>query len=80
MAAVIAALACLLAPLPRGQAAADPKQWNDIVDKGIAYMRQQQNDDGSWGKAGPGQLGGTGLIAAIGVYAMRSAIDERDGG
>src|SRR5690242_6075152 len=47
---------------PPARAAADPKQWNDTVDKAIAYLRKTQNDDGSWGKAGPQQLGGTGVI------------------
>lgn len=49
-----------LASAARG--GADPKQWNDSVDRAIAYLRKQQNDDGSWGKAGPQQLGGTGVI------------------
>jgi squalene-hopene/tetraprenyl-beta-curcumene cyclase len=47
---------------PPARAGADPKQWNDTVDKAIAYLRKTQNDDGSWGKTGPQQLGGTGVI------------------
>ena len=47
---------------PSARAGADPKQWNDAVDRAIAYLRKTQNDDGSWGKSGPQQLGGTGII------------------
>lgn len=44
------------------RAAADPKQWNATVDKAIAYLRTQQNDDGSWGKSEQEKVGATGLI------------------
>lgn len=52
----------LLVYLPNVRAAADPKQWNDTVDKAVAYLRKQQNDDGSWGKSEQEKLGATGLI------------------
>jgi squalene-hopene/tetraprenyl-beta-curcumene cyclase len=58
---LLAGLLALLLSAP-ARAGADPKQWNDAVDKAIAYLRKTQNDDGSWGKAGPGQMGGTGVI------------------
>lgn len=54
-------LGCLVL-LPDAQAAADPKQWNDSVDKAVAYLRKQQNDDGSWGKADMQKVGITGLV------------------
>jgi squalene-hopene/tetraprenyl-beta-curcumene cyclase len=44
------------------RAGADPKQWNDSVDKAVAYLRKQQNDDGSWGKSEQEKVGATGLI------------------
>ncbi len=47
---------------PTAQAGADPKTWNDSVDKAIAYLRTQQNDDGSWGKSEQEKVGATGLI------------------
>ncbi|HEY7154392.1 MAG TPA: prenyltransferase/squalene oxidase repeat-containing protein [Gemmataceae bacterium] len=59
---LLAGLLTLLLSAPSARAGADPKQWNDAVDKAIAYLRKTQNDDGSWGKAGPAQLGGTGVI------------------
>jgi squalene-hopene/tetraprenyl-beta-curcumene cyclase len=58
----MAVLIGLLASLPLANAGADPKQWNDSVDKAIAYLRKQQNDDGSWGKSEQEKVGATGLI------------------
>lgn len=58
----VATLAGLLPLVADAQAAADPKKWNDSVDKAIAYLRKQQNDDGSWGKAEQEKVGATGLI------------------
>jgi squalene-hopene/tetraprenyl-beta-curcumene cyclase len=44
------------------RAGTDAKQWNDAVDKAVAYLRKQQNDDGSWGKSEAEKVGATGLI------------------
>ncbi|MHB1426569.1 MAG: prenyltransferase/squalene oxidase repeat-containing protein [Gemmataceae bacterium] len=52
----------IVASIPSATAGADAKQWNDSVDKAIAYARQQQNDDGSWGKSEQEKVGATGLI------------------
>jgi squalene-hopene/tetraprenyl-beta-curcumene cyclase len=42
------------------KAGPDPKQWNDTVDKAIAYLRKTQNADGSWGDKQ--QVGTTGIV------------------
>ena len=55
-------LASFVALVPMSRAAADPKQWNDTVDKAVAFLRKQQNDDGSWGKAEQEKVGATGVI------------------
>ena len=55
-------IAALLAVAPPARGAADPKQWNDTVDKAVAYLRKSQNDDGSWGKSEQEKVGATGLI------------------
>jgi squalene-hopene/tetraprenyl-beta-curcumene cyclase len=44
------------------RAGADPKQWNDMVDRAAAYLRKTQNDDGSWGRTEQEKVGTTGLI------------------
>jgi squalene-hopene/tetraprenyl-beta-curcumene cyclase len=59
---VLVALAGLVALLPKARAGADPKLWNGTVDKAVAYLRKQQNDDGSWGKSEQEKVGATGLI------------------
>src|SRR5579875_1604044 len=58
----IAVLMNLLAFLSLVRAGPDPKQWNDCVDRAIAYLRRTQNEDGSWGKSEPEKVGATGLI------------------
>ncbi|HEY7330545.1 MAG TPA: prenyltransferase/squalene oxidase repeat-containing protein [Gemmataceae bacterium] len=58
----MAALVGSLALLGNARAAADPKQWNESVDRAVAYLRQQQNDDGSWGKSEQEKVGATGLV------------------
>jgi squalene-hopene/tetraprenyl-beta-curcumene cyclase len=36
----------------------DPEVWNKVVDKAIAYLKENQGDDGSWsGKQSPGITG-----------------------
>ncbi len=55
-------LSIILAGAAFARAAADPKQWNDSVDKAVAYLRKQQNDDGSWGKEDRQKVGVTGLV------------------
>ncbi|HTU92179.1 MAG TPA: prenyltransferase/squalene oxidase repeat-containing protein [Gemmataceae bacterium] len=57
-----AVFAGLLELVPDARAGADAKQWNDSVDKAVAYLRKQQNDDGSWGKTDQEKVGITGLI------------------
>jgi squalene-hopene/tetraprenyl-beta-curcumene cyclase len=52
----------LTGPVPHAQAGVDPKQWNEIVDKAIAFLRQQQNADGSWGQQEQEKVGATGLV------------------
>jgi squalene-hopene/tetraprenyl-beta-curcumene cyclase len=47
---------------PPAWAGADPKQWNDMVEKAVGYLRKSQNDDGSWGKTEQERVGATGLI------------------
>ncbi len=42
------------------QAGSDPKQWNDSVDRAVAYLRKTQNADGSWGARE--QVGTTGIV------------------
>jgi len=59
---LMAVLIGLSASLSLAKAGADPKQWNDSVDKAVAYLRKQQNDDGSWGKSEQEKVGATGLI------------------
>ncbi len=66
-----------LAPLPKLRAAADPKQWNDTVDKAIAYLRSQQNeDDGSWGKGEQEKIGATGLILTGLLQSGKVGLDD----
>ncbi len=52
----------VLAGVRESKAGADPKQWNDSTGKAVAYLRKQQNDDGSWGKSEQEKVGATGLI------------------
>ena len=54
----LTALAVLL--LPAAKAGSDPRQWNDSVDRAIAYLRKTQNPDGSWGAKE--QVGTTGIV------------------
>jgi squalene-hopene/tetraprenyl-beta-curcumene cyclase len=54
--------ALLLSVPPAARAGADPKTWNDAVDRALAYLRKHQNDDGSWGKSEQEKVGATGLI------------------
>src|SRR5262249_8715368 len=46
------------APGPAKKAGPDPKEWDRVVDRAIAYLRSTQADDGSWsGKQSPGVTG-----------------------
>lgn len=43
---------------PKAKAGPDPKQWNEVVDKAIAYLRTTQAEDGSWSRGkSPGVTG-----------------------
>jgi len=59
---LLSLFAVLLAVAPPARGGADRKQWNDTVDKAVAYLRKSQNDDGSWGKSEQEKVGATGLI------------------
>jgi len=62
---ILASLMGLLlstAPTSAAKAGADPKQWNDTVDKAVAYLRKSQNKDGSWGKNEQAKVGTTGVV------------------
>ena len=47
----------------------DPKRVNEAIDRGIAYLKRQQNQDGSWAVEGGDERCGS---TAIAVLAMRS--------
>jgi squalene-hopene/tetraprenyl-beta-curcumene cyclase len=46
------------------------------VDKAIAYLRKQQNDDGSWGKTEQEKVGATGLILTGLLQSGKVAADD----
>ena len=46
------------APPAKKKLGPDPKEWNRVVDKAIAYLKTNQAEDGSWdGKRSPGISG-----------------------
>jgi squalene-hopene/tetraprenyl-beta-curcumene cyclase len=57
-------LGLLTTTAPAAKAGPDSKQWNDAVDKAIAYLRKTQNKDGSWGAK---QLVGTTGVVMTGL-------------
>lgn len=65
-----------IAPAPAAKVGADPKQWNGMVDKAVAYLRKTQNADGSWGQAGPQRLGGTGIILTGLLQCGKVGVDD----
>jgi squalene-hopene/tetraprenyl-beta-curcumene cyclase len=70
--AILAALALILAQLlpsvadaasaPRTSVADDEKEWNDTVDKAVAFLRKSQAEDGSFSK--DKSIGITGVVLA----------------
>jgi squalene-hopene/tetraprenyl-beta-curcumene cyclase len=58
---IVAALSCLILPglaLAQSHVGPDSKQWEETVDKAIGYLKQSQDDQGSWsGKKSPGITG-----------------------
>jgi squalene-hopene/tetraprenyl-beta-curcumene cyclase len=74
------ALACLagllvaLVPPCSDAAGPDPKQWEQTVDKAIAYLKANQDADGSWGsKTSPGI---TGIIVTGMLQSGRVTADD----
>jgi squalene-hopene/tetraprenyl-beta-curcumene cyclase len=64
-------------PAPR--VGPDQKEWDRVVDKGIAYMRKSQADDGSWGgKASTGITGlaVTGMLKTGRVTAKDPSVEK----
>lgn len=55
----IAMTALLMMMIPAMSLAAD--DWNQVVSKAVAYLKANQNADGSWGQA-PHSMGKTGVI------------------
>src|SRR5262249_26991246 len=45
---------------PAGRVGPDPQQWDNLVDKAIAYLRTAQAEDGSWSR--DKNIGVTGVV------------------
>ncbi|HVS36882.1 MAG TPA: prenyltransferase/squalene oxidase repeat-containing protein [Gemmataceae bacterium] len=64
LAVALAAAVCTLAFAPAAEpdkkAAADSSQWDQTVDKAIAYLKAHQAEDGSWG--GKQSVGVSGVV------------------
>jgi squalene-hopene/tetraprenyl-beta-curcumene cyclase len=78
-AAVLAFLGNSSAAEPPRKGGPDPKQWHDVVDRAIEYLRRTQNPDGSWGQARPQGVTGvvvTGLLQS-GKVTSKDPMVER---
>jgi squalene-hopene/tetraprenyl-beta-curcumene cyclase len=53
---------------------ADPKQWDDTVDKAVAYFRKTQAADGTWG--GKQSMGVTGLALTSLLKSGKVAVND----
>jgi squalene-hopene/tetraprenyl-beta-curcumene cyclase len=54
--------------------AADPKQWDETVDKAVAYFRKTQAADGTWG--GQQAMGVTGLALTALLKSGKVAVND----
>lgn len=75
----LTALAVGVLALSSGGAAEDPKTWDGVVDKAIAYLRKTQGEDGSWsGKQSPGITGVvlTGLLQSGKVTSKDPMVEK----
>ncbi len=59
---------------PTAKGAADPKQWDDTVDKAVAYFRKTQAADGTWG--GKQSMGVTGLALTALLKSGKVAVND----
>jgi prenyltransferase beta subunit len=60
----------LLAPVARAEPPKKDKQLEDVVDKALAFLKNQQREDGSWSG---GQGGGNTAVTSLCVMAFLSA-------
>ena len=60
LAAAVGALTAVPAAAPDAKAAPAADQWDQTVDKAIAYLKAHQAEDGSWG--GKQAVGVTGIV------------------
>jgi squalene-hopene/tetraprenyl-beta-curcumene cyclase len=70
----LVAVVCLPAenPVRRGP---DAKEWNDVVDRAIAFLKTTQADDGSWSKSKSPGITGVVLTGALETGRVRAGDD-----
>src|ERR1700722_6140042 len=74
---ILAALCCLFIPawaLAQPRIGPEPKQWEGAVDKALGFLKQSQDEQGSWsGKKSPGI---TGVVLTGALESGRLAPDD----
>src|SRR6185295_4032287 len=74
---IVAACCVLLSPalaLAQPRVGPEPKQWEETVDKALAYLKQSQDAQGSWsGNKSPGV---TGVVLTGVLDCKRTSADD----